>query len=295
MKSIQIVTKVTPAKQSACNVDVMDANVNEAKFVKKHNKTSTMQCISIGSSLTTIAINLYKCSICGASDIMEHNLVQHHSKLHSNIEFTAKIFQLNGVTERDKCDLCAKYLKKGTLRMHKRRTHSQVRGDRVNRITFPEIVAQIDPIERGNRKQWYETIDGINLLSKNTQQKKESLKKHHSKRHEHVSNIPNDRIDFKLSAFKPRMTCDICGKREKCQSQYTSYSFYSFLIHTGKRVNEGRSEKHHLKACLQSKLNSCASTQSEKAIRHEMKMKQKAKFVEREINAAENHVENESI
>lgn len=293
MNGIQIVAKMKPTKQSAYNADVMDANVNEAKFVKKHNKTSTMQSISIGSNPTSIAINLYKCSICGASDIMEHNLIQHHSKVHGNIEFTANIFQLTGVTERDKCDLCAKYLKKGTLRAHKRRMHSQVRGDRVNRNTFPELVAQIDPVERVKRKQWYESLNGMNLVSKNTQQKKGSFKKHHSKTH--VSNIPNDRIDFKLWAIKPKMTCDICGKRQKCPSHYTSYSLYAFLTHTDKRMNEGRSEKHHLKACLQSKLNRCASIQSENAIRHEVKMKQKATFVEREINAAENHVENESI
>ncbi|XP_055325673.1 uncharacterized protein LOC129579548 [Sitodiplosis mosellana] len=91
--------------------------------------SETNELFLVHESSNTVILKLYKCLVCGAGDIMEQNLIEHHSKKHDKIPTDTNIFHLIGNTHRDKCNVCDKHMKEGQLKAHKIRFHSHVRRD----------------------------------------------------------------------------------------------------------------------------------------------------------------------
>lgn len=80
-------------------------------------------------------------------------MVKHHAKLHSALPFSQNLFTVSHTVNRDRCDICDKYLKEGGLTMHNHRQHSQIRGDRVNRNICSEYLAHAEMFDRAQSQK----------------------------------------------------------------------------------------------------------------------------------------------
>lgn len=253
----------------------LEENFNETKSAKQSNVVLPVQNNPNQPYSTLIAIKVYNCSVCGASDIMEPNLEKHFSKVHGQTSIPANIFQVNGVTWRDKCDICKKYLKKGGLKSHKLRLHSQIRGDRTD---ISQYIAQIEYAPMAHQQRWTDKSDRVYVNKRENKTegtsniykclicnvdgiKEKDLTKHlFSKSHKTKQMTSSQKMAKIFELTTTRMECEVCHKvftkkrlakhirneHKKERTTAATVDLYECGICDVYGILDGKMKQHHL-------------------------------------------------